>query len=147
MNPTDRSLLFWSRWSYVEVFPCPLRDMLEDLRVHVVNSPQKGLIAHWKSVDQSLTLRQELPDVTRRFVVAHNLGHILCGHEPPPEKWGHFNMNHAQKIEQEANQVALNILVPNWAWRVGDDAQLARYFGVNEAVIQAKRLMIEKMKS
>lgn len=49
----------------------------------------------------------------KRFIIAHEVGHIICGHHNTLQKLGrlsnHFNDSLA---EQQANIVARNVLVP-----------------------------------
>lgn len=74
--------------------------------------------------------RAEEP-LRRRVVLAHALGHHLLGHGPvPPETAPTLSIACTRRIEQEATQFALELLMP--------DAALYRL--MNHGMVSARRL-------
>ena len=77
------------------------------------------------------------------FTLAHELGHFLLHPLQEGERYRldkYYSVDDYNKEETEANYFAASLLVPSerLAWAMnqsGDTSIIARYFGVNEAVI------------
>ncbi len=66
-----------------------------------------------------------------RFTVAHELGHILLGHELAPDKSGHFRTaaDRREPAEKQADEFAARLLAPAcvlWALELYEPAEIMR---------------------
>lgn len=84
-----------------------------------------------------------------RFTIAHELGHILLGHELSPDKSGHFRTasDRREPAETQADEFAARLLAPAcvlWGLEAYDPAAIARICEISNqaAGYRAERMQV-----
>jgi len=83
-----------------------------------------------------------------RFTVAHELGHILLGHELSPDKSGHFRTasDRREPAETQADEFAARLLAPAcvlWGLEAYEAEEIARICDISKEAAQYRS---ERMK-
>lgn len=122
--------------------------VIKDSNAHYLKHGESGCtladsVWNWQIIYNDAESRERT-----RFTIAHELGHILLGHELAPDKSGHFRTasDRREPAETQADEFAARLLAPAcvlWGLGIYDPADIARVCEISD---QAARYRAERMR-
>lgn len=105
--------------------------VVKDSNAHYLKPGESGctlvdIAGNWQIVYSDTESRERV-----RFTIAHELGHILLGHELSPDKSGHFRTasDRREPAETQADEFAARLLAPAcvlWGLEAYEPEEIAR---------------------
>ena len=88
--------------------------VVKNSSIHLLDSEISGCTLLDSAGNWQIVYRDEEVRGRTRFTVAHELGHILLGHELAPDKSGHFRTasDRREPAETQADEFAARLLAP-----------------------------------
>ena len=123
-------------------------EMIKGMNVILVHYPLEGVRGFYQYFQRNniIYLDERLSETERRFVLAHELGHMFLHKRANAifmDTRTQFNTN---KFEKEANTFAVELLVPDTEITENPDltiGQLARMTGYSEELLKCKNIFMD----
>jgi Zn-dependent peptidase ImmA (M78 family) len=121
--------------------------VVKDSNAHYLKSGESGCTLVDSAGNWQIVYRDTENRGRTRFTVAHELGHILLGHELAPDKSGHFRTasDRREPAETQADEFAARLLAPAcvlWGLEAYEPEEIARICDISAeaAGYRAKRM-------
>ena len=125
-------------------------EMIKGMNVILVHYPLEGVRGFYQYFQRNniIYLDERLSETEQRFVLAHELGHMILHKKANAifmDTRTQFNTN---KFEKEANTFAIELLVPDTEIAENPNltiGQLARMTGYSEELLKCKNIFIDNI--
>ncbi len=134
----------------IRAFPVNVIELCRSMGIRVQEYQRIGMSDGFSTIidgEARIFVAQDCPPERKRFVIAHEMGHILLDHVGKFDLVNLEPMPNDQGIERDANMFACRLLAPAcvlWALNIRSAKQMAKMFHLTmeEARYRARRMTI-----